>query len=143
MPKLPLILIFAAILAAPQLARGAEGGYSNYIAGTYGDFGMALAPAETWTLRNDLYFYDASSKLSLRSGKIEVGADLDFFMNFTTLLYKSELEVFGAQFAAGVFVPLVDLDIDSSLRIGDQLISVSDSASGLGDLVLIPFALLE
>ena len=141
MPKLPLILIFAAISAAPQLARGAEGGYSNYIAGTYGDFGMALAPAETWTLRNDLYFYDASSKLSLRSGKIEVGADLDFFMNFTTLLYKPELEVFGAQFAAGVFVPLVDLDIDSSLRIGDQLISVSDSASGLGDLVLIPFAL--
>jgi hypothetical protein len=141
MPKRLLILIFAAISAAPQLARGAEGGYSNYIAGTYGDFGMALAPAETWTLRNDFYFYDASTKLSLRSGKTEVGADLDFFMNFTTLLYKPELEVFGAQFAAGVFVPLVDLDIDSSLRIGDQLISVSDSASGLGDIALVPLAL--
>ena len=141
MPKHLLILIFAAISAAPQLARGAEGGYSNYIPGTYGDFGMALAPAETWTLRNDFYFYDASTKLSLRSDKIEVGADIDFFMNFTTLLYKPELEVFGAQFAAGVFVPLVHLDIDSSLRIGDQLISVSDSASGLGDIALVPLAL--
>jgi hypothetical protein len=141
MPKRLLILIFAAISAAPQLARGAEGGYSNYIPGTYGDFGMALAPAETWTLRNDFYFYDASTKLSLRSGKTEVGADLDFFMNFTTLLYKPELEVFGAQFAAGVFVPLVDLDIASSLRVGDQLISVSDSASGLGDIALVPLAL--
>jgi hypothetical protein len=141
MPKRLLILIFAAISAAPQLAWGAEGGYSNYIPGTYGDFGMALAPAETWTLRNDFYFYDASTKLSLRSDKIEVGADLDFFMNFTTLLYKPELEVFGAQFAAGVFVPLVHLDIDSSLQIGDQLISASDSANGLGDIALVPLAL--
>jgi hypothetical protein len=119
----------------------AEGGYSNYIPGTYGDFGMALAPSEKWTLRNDIYFYDASTSRSVRSGNLEVGTELDFLMNFTTLVYKPEFELFGAQFAAGVFIPLVDLDLDTSLSIGDTLVSASDSATGLGDVVLIPLLL--
>ncbi len=47
--------------------RAAEGGYSNYVPGTYGDFGMALAPTEKWTLRNDIYYYDVSTNLTGRS----------------------------------------------------------------------------
>ena len=121
-------------------ARAAEGGYSNYVAGTYGDFGMALAPTQKWTLRNDTYYYDASIDRSVRSGNLEIGADLTFLMNFTTLLYKTDIEVFGAQFAAGIFVPLVDLDLDASLSIGGMTQSVSDSVTGLGDIALVPFA---
>ena len=127
------------VLAATD-ATAAEGGYSNYVAGTYGDFGMALAPTGKWTLRNDIYSYDASTNLSVRSGILEVGADLAFLMNFTTMLYKPDIEMFGAQFAAGVFVPLVDLDLDASLSFGGMSQSVSDSATGLGDVALIPFA---
>ncbi len=122
-------------------AIAAEGGYSNYIPGTYGDFGMASAPAETWTLRNDVYFYDASTDRAIRSGNLELGTDLQFLMNFTTVLYKPDIELFGAQFAAGLFVPLVDLDIDTTISVADTVRSVSDSASGLGDIVLIPIAL--
>ena len=137
--------IFAACCLVISLvetdARAAEGGYSNYIPGTYGDFGMALAPTETWTLRNDVYYYDASTMLSVRSGNLEVGADISFLMNFTTLLYKPDVEVFGAQFAAGVFVPLVDLDLDASLSVGGMTVNASDSATGFGDVALIPFAL--
>jgi len=119
----------------------AEGGYSNYIPGTYGDFGMALAPSQPWTLRNDLYYYDASTDLSLRSGNLEVGTDLSLLMNFTTLLYKPDIQLFGAQYAAGLFVPLVNLDIDANLSIGNLTASASDSATGLGDVALIPLAL--
>jgi hypothetical protein len=129
-----------AAVIVPNIAMGAEGGYSNYIPGTYGDFGMALAPSEPWTLRNDIYFYDASTERSVRSGQIEVGVDLQFLMNFTTLLYAPGIEVFGAQFATGVFVPLVDLDLDASLSAGGMVVPASDSTSGLGDVVLIPFA---
>ena len=102
---------------------------------------MAAAPSETWTLRNDVYFYDAISNRSVRSGSIEVGADLQFLMNLTTLLFKPDIEVFGAQFAAGVFVPLVDLDLDASLSIGGMIVNASDSATGLGNIALIPFSL--
>jgi len=118
-----------------------EGGYSNYIPGAYGDFGMALAPSETWTLRNDLYHYEADASQSVRSGQLEFGTELELLANFTTVLFKPDFEIFGAQYAAGVLVPLVDVDLDASIAIGNQFESVSDSASGLGDVMLIPILL--
>jgi len=136
-----LTLTLILVLATPRFAASAEGGYSNYIPGTYGDFGMALAPTETWTLRNDFYYYDASVDRTVRSGNLEVGADLNFLMNFTTLLYKPDVELFGAQYAAGIFMPLVDLDIDSRLSVGNSIFNASDGATGLGDIALVPFAL--
>ena len=51
--KSPFITLAISILLSPigaVSAQAAEGGYSNYIPGTYGDFAMALAPSETWTL---------------------------------------------------------------------------------------------
>jgi hypothetical protein len=129
-----------AALAGPGV-RAAEGGYSNYLPGTYGDFGMALAPAEKWTLRNDVYFYDADASRSVLSGNLVVGVDLDFLMNFTTVVLKPGVEIFGAQYAAGIFVPLVDLDLGTSLSVGGSPVSISDGASGLGDVALIPIAL--
>lgn len=122
-------------------ANGAEGGYSNYIPGAYGDFGMALAPTETWTLRNDVYVYGADINESVRSGKVEVGAKLDFLINMTTLLYKSELLLFGGQYAAGFLVPLMDVEIESALGLGAINLESKDSVSGLGDIALIPIAL--
>ena len=127
---------FLALVAGNTWA--AEGGYSNYIPGTYGDFGMALAPTERWTLRNDVYFYDASADRSVRSGQLEAGVDLEFLMNFTTIVFKPNVEIFGGQYAAGVFVPFIDLDLDANLSIGNAVASISDSATGLGDVVLIP-----
>jgi hypothetical protein len=121
--------------------RAAEGGYSNYVPGTYGDFGMALAPSETWTLRNDVYYYDASTSRSVLSGNLAANVDLQFLMNFTTVLYKPDVELFGGQFATGVFVPIVDLDLDASLSAGGMSVSASDNATGLGDVALIPIAL--
>ncbi len=134
-------IIHVVIGFADTTAKAAEGGYSNYIPGTYGDFGMALAPTETWTLRNDIYYYDASVTRSVRSGNTEIGADLQWLMNFTTLVYKTDTEVLGAQYAVGVFVPLVNLKLDSSLTIDDMIFSADDRATGLGDIVLIPLAL--
>ncbi len=62
-------------------------------------------------------------------------------MNFTTVLYKPDIEIFDAQLAFGVFVPVVGLHIDANLSIGNLIASASDNASGLGDIALIPFAL--
>jgi len=136
---LPLLLTLLSLQTFTTFA--AEGGYSNYIPGTYGDFAMALAPVEEWTLRNDTYLYDADTDQSVRSGNLEVGANLQFLMNFTTLLYKPGIEVFGARFASGIFVPYVSLDVDSSLSVGGMSASTSDGTTGLGDVALIPIAL--
>ena len=141
MPR-PLVfglLIF--ILLGHIQANAAEGGYSNYIPGTYGDFGMALAPSETWTLRNDVYSYGADIDKSVRSGRVEVGADLDFLVNMTTLVYKPELLLFGGQYAAGVLLPFMDAKVEATLDLGPINAKVKDSASGLGDIAVIPIAL--
>ena len=106
------------VALAGQGARAAEGGYSNYVPGTYGDFGMALAPTEKWTLRNDIYYYDASASRSVLSGDLVVGIDLEFLMNFTTVVFKPGVELFGAQYVTGIFVPVVDLDLSASLSGG-------------------------
>jgi hypothetical protein len=58
--------------------RAAEGGYSNYISGTYGDFGVALEPAEKFTIRNDLYLYSADTTQTVRNGQPQVGLYLLF-----------------------------------------------------------------
>lgn len=137
---LVLSLLYSALFYIGQ-ASAAEGGYSNYIPGTYGDFGMALAPTETWTLRNDIYYYGAEDDKSVRSGKIEVDADLEFLMNFTTVLYKPELTLFGGQYAAGVFVPLVKAEVEATVALGPVKQELDDKASGLGDIALIPLAL--
>lgn len=138
-----LTLTVLGIAAALWVGRAlaAEGGYSNYVPGTYGDFAMAVAPTETWTLRNDLYYYDASVDRSVTSGNLASSVDLRFLMNFTTLVYKPDVTLFGAQFATGLFVPMVDLDFDAGLAVADTVFAAGDSATGLGDITFFPFLL--
>jgi hypothetical protein len=139
-----LVLMFLAVAAVMLLApdgEAAEGGYSNYIPGSYGDFGMALEPAGKLTLRNDIIYYGADVSRSVRSGRAEVGAELDFLMNFTTLLYKPEVEILGAQYAFGVLSVLVSLDIESSISADGRTVKSDADTSGLGDVAWIPVML--
>jgi hypothetical protein len=124
------------------VAQAAEGGYSNYIPGSYGDFAMAVAPAEKWTLRNDIYYYTADSEGSVRGGQVELGAELDLLYNFTTLLYKTDSKIFGGQYALGAFVPVLGYtDISSSLEFGNIQLEVQEDQLGIGDIALIPWIL--
>jgi hypothetical protein len=119
-------------------AQAAEGGYSNYIPGTYGDFAAAVEPPSKLTIRNDIYYYQADGGRSIRSGLLEADADLEFVMNFLTVLHKPDVEIFGAQYAYGVFIPIVHANIDTGIRLGNLQVRRQDDAFGLGDLTLIP-----
>ncbi len=116
----------------------AEGGYSNYIPGSYGDFAVAVAPENDWTIRNDLYDYQASSKRSIRSGQLEAEADIRFTINLLTLLYKTDTEILGAQYATGALFPIVKTDIKTSLDLGPLRAKRQDNKLHQGDLTLIP-----
>jgi hypothetical protein len=137
---LTLLAIASVMLLTPD-GEAAEGGYGNYVPGSYGDFGMALEPPGRLTLRNDFYHYDADVRRSVRSGRAEVGADLDFLINFTTLVYKPELEILGAHYACGIFVPLVSLDIESNISAAGKTLRADDDTTGLGDIAWIPLIL--
>ncbi len=137
-------LFFIGILAVFYLAIGitstqaAEGGYSNYIPGTYGDFAAAVEPPSKFTIRNDIYYYNADVEKTVHSGLIEVDANLELNMNLLTLLYKPGVEVFGAQYGVGALVPIVRMDIEASIGVGGLSARRQDDVVDLGDLVLIP-----
>ena len=119
-------------------AQAVEGGYSNYIPGTYGDFAAAVEPLSQFTIRNDIYYYQADDSKAVHDGLIEVDADLKISMNLLTLLYKPDVEVFGAHYGFGALVPIVYTDIDAGLRIGGSTVRRQDDVVGLGDIVIIP-----
>lgn len=132
---------FLLFLPGADDARAAEGGYSNYVPGTYGDFAMAVEPEGRLTLRNDVYYYNADGDGSVRSGLIEAEAEVTVAMNMTTLLYKPEVKVFGAQYAFGILVPIVHVDIDSAIKVGNTTFRSQDDTTGLGDITLVPLVL--
>ena len=120
-------------------AQAAEGGYSNYIPGTYGDFAAAVEPSSKWTIRNDFYYYSADGGRSVRSGLAEVGVDLEFGADYLTILYKPEFKLFGASYAFGAFLtPIFHTDIDSDLSVGSFRIGRKDDETNLGDQTFIP-----
>jgi hypothetical protein len=141
----PTVFGFGLVLGTSLLvvanAYAVEGGYSNYVPGTYGDFGMAVEPEARLTLRNDLYAYFADGDGSVRSGVIEAAAEFDILANFTTLLYKPGVELLGASYALGVFLPIAYVDLDVSLRVGPVTVNGEDDEFGLGDIALIPMML--
>jgi hypothetical protein len=140
-PAIALLILMGIMLLAAPSAHAAEGGYSNYVPGTYGDFAAAVEPSTKFTVRNDIYYYQADIARSVRSGLIEADADLEFISDFLTLLYKPEVEIFGAHYAFGVLIPFVHADIDTGIRIGNLQVRQQDDTFGLGDITLIPAVL--
>ena len=135
---LALVISVSLLTLNAVTAHAAEGGYSNYIPGTYGDFAAAVEPPTKFTIRNDIYYYQADTSRSVRSGLIEADADLEFIMDFLTVLYKPDVEILGAHYAFGVFIPIVHADIDTGVRLGNLQVRRQDDTFGLGDLTLIP-----
>ena len=119
-------------------ALAAEGGYSNYIPGFYGDIALAVEPADGLSLRNDFYFYSAEADESVRSGRVEAGLDIDLTFDYLTLLYKPGSEVFGAAYAFGAAFAYGKVDIGSSIEVGPVSRSFDDDKTALGDVTLIP-----
>lgn len=133
-----LAISVALLFISTVSVQAAEGGYSNYIPGTYGDFAAAVEPSTKFTIRNDIYHYQADGSRSVRSGILEADADLEFNLNMLTLLYKPDVEIFGAHYAFGALLPIVNVDIDAGIRFGGSELRRQDDVAGIGDITLIP-----
>ncbi|MBV1928310.1 MAG: transporter [Gammaproteobacteria bacterium] len=119
-------------------AQAAEGGYSNYIPGTYGDFAAAVEPPTKLTIRNDVYHYQAEANKSVRAGLIEADVDLELNIDLLTILYKPDVKVLSANYGFGALVPMVHTDIDAGVSAGGFSVRRQDDVVGVGDIVLIP-----
>ncbi|HSG16068.1 MAG TPA: transporter [Anaerolineae bacterium] len=132
-------LLGVLLWSSPGLA--AEGGYSNYIPGTYGDFGVAITPEPGFYAQNYLYYYSADASRAVRQGQIEFNVDLEIAMEFPILFYVTDLELLGGRYAFGGGIPLVYLDVSADLRAGPFQRSFSEDRLGIGDAYVIPVSL--
>ena len=123
------------------VAVAAEGGYSNYIPGFYGDLALATEPPTEFSIRNDVYYYSADTSRSARSGQVELNAELTQTFNFLTFLHKPGIEFFGGQYAYGITGPYGNVELDTDIGVGSTTVPFNESATGFGDLILAPIVL--
>ncbi len=94
-------------------APAAEGGYSNYVPGTYGDFGVAIAPEPGFSLRNDVYYYSAEQSRAVLQGQARAELDIAFTIDLLTGFYVTDAEVLGGKFGFGAQLQLTHADIEA------------------------------
>lgn len=135
-------LIFPAMLIGCACsAVSSEGAFSNYLPGTYGDFGAALKPPTDLTIRNDLLRYEGDASRSVRGGRITTNLETDLLINLTTMLYRPDTTIFGAQYVFGLMLPFADAEVGALVNSDPFDVSVNEHDNGLGDVALIPAAL--
>lgn len=102
---------FAAAIALVALlpcgSFAAEGGGSNYLQGTYGDFAAAVHPGASSYVRNDVIYYDAGIDARPISGGLDPGFDQKLWMDRLTFGGFAEESLFGGRFGLEVQIPYV------------------------------------
>ncbi|WNC67179.1 transporter [Thalassotalea nanhaiensis] len=93
-----------------------------------------MAPSTPWSLRNDFYYYNADADVTLRNGTLELGTELTFAVNLTTLVYNPDIELFGGQYAFGAVLPIPTAKVKANIN--DN--RVSDEVTDLGDITIVP-----
>lgn len=129
-------LLVSVLLIMSSSIYAGEGGVSNYIPGFYGDLALAVEPPEGLSIRNDIFYYSADGGRMVRSGQIEIDAEMTLTYNYLTFLYNPGMEVLGAQVAFGVTSSIGQVDIDATLQAGGLSVNANDKSTGLGDTVL-------
>lgn len=99
-----------------------------------------MAPEQGVSVKNDIYFYSAESDLNLLSGNVSSNLDIELLYNYTTVLYKTEYTLFGAEYAAAT-IAYGGPDISTDISLGGHSTRVGDSLNNLGDLTLAPILL--
>jgi hypothetical protein len=140
----PKAVVAALALACPLAALAAEGGTGHYIPGGTATL-IDLAPTKPGWVVEPIYLYYSGSAAPSREFPIagSVAAGMSATSNALLLggLYTFEQKVLGAHYSAGAFLPYVWMDVSADLNTTLGTVRRKDSASGIGDMTLIPVML--
>jgi hypothetical protein len=134
-------LAIALVYGCPIAALAAEGGVTHIIPGSAATL-IDLPPTKPgWVVEGIYLNYkgDASAeKLFPIAGTIAAGLNAESNAFLLGSFYTFESKVLGAHYSVGAFLPYVSVDVTASLTTPLGTVRQKDSASGLGDMTLIP-----
>jgi hypothetical protein len=137
-----VVFAFGVFLVQPSSVYAAESGVGHYVPGALADFGDAAGPPG-FALLNWYNYYNGSAGVSRQ---IEEGGLIAANLKATSSAemlgagYTSPYGILGGKFSVASFVPYLWVNVTGSITgpLGKTL-TRSDFASGIGDMVLIPF----
>lgn len=146
-----LLTTVAGVLALATTARAEQGGSAHYLPGQTASFLDAFPgkPGGLAVLNYFTYYdgsVDAGRQLPL-GGFLTTDLGATVYANTLAAVYQTRCELLGGGLAFGLGVPYVWLEVEGQVqRIGPggvpgPVVNASDSANGVGDLMLIPFML--
>jgi hypothetical protein len=123
-----------------------EGGSGHYLPGSMASFPDAVSPTETFVVRYNLVYYDASVAAQRAipiAGQATLGADVQTWAQGATVFWRPPIELGGPwSYAMSMTIPYVSLDVSGTVVAGPGItVNRADSVSAVGDIVLMPLML--
>jgi hypothetical protein len=139
LPSTLSLVVLACV--CPLAALAAEGGTTHTLPGGTATL-IDLAPTKPGWVVEPVYLHYAGEASASRSipiaGTISAGLQASSDALLLGGFYTAGQTVFGAHFSAGAFLPYVWLDVEADVTTALGTVHRRDSASGIGDLTLIP-----
>jgi hypothetical protein len=142
--KLLPIAILTASLLSPVL-RAEEAGSGHYLPGATASFIDVPPGKEGLIYVNAFTFYNGSVSAERQlqlGGQLVLNVNADVYADTSLLLYQTPWKIAGGQYAAGFAVPYVWMDVKAELNAGVIGAKSRDTASGVGDIQILPIMLV-
>lgn len=138
-----------AVASLSHIAWAEEGGSGHYFPGSMSSFVDGVPPSETVILRLNVLDYQGEFDDGIHvpvAGLAALDVEVDSFAVALTGLWRPPIDL-GEKwsYAAAITVPYIDLDVEADVAIPNdpmqRTVRRKDSASGLGDILLLPLML--
>jgi hypothetical protein len=145
-------LLFSLVLAtslAPAALRAEEGGSGHYSPGAAASFIDALPGYPSFAVVNFFTYYDGSAGRDRAlpfGGDLAAGLKATAYIDTIGVIYETPLRLLGGNYAAGLVIPFGSMTVQGDItatgpRGRSRTGQVSDTSSGLADLMVYPFML--
>ena len=139
------VLVAAMISGLAPALWAEEGGGGHYAPGGMASFVDALRGKPGLAVADYFMYYDGSAGVSRQfpwGGQIAFDLHCRAYADSVVALYETPLKLLGGNYAAGLVLPYVWLEVDGKVTgpLGNT-IQVRDTANGIGDLEFYPFML--
>ena len=138
-----LLVVLAVGALKISAAEGAQGGYTNYVPGFYGSFGVAAPLEPGFYMLNDFYYYsaDGSKGRVIQGTQVEADLDMDFGGYVLTGFMVTDKELFGGRYGFGADLPIIYGSISGQFDAAAESFAFDDSRFVIGDPGVIPISL--